>query len=378
MIYVALILLIYITYFILWKVQKLPNEAKRKIFIGISFSLMFLLAALRDPSVGTDTANYMNKFELIHDHTFAEIFSSFFCERVEIGYALINKVVGLIWNDPRAILIVNAAIIYFCMSYFIYNYLDSEHDLTSVLLFVCSGMFFYSFNVARQVIACVILLNAWGLLKEKKYVKSVLCFLLSITFHITAVCFIVAYIIYFIRNKRILAVCALVLGGLVAIFYKPIIKIFSQIIPIYRFNNENPKTSVGGIILVWFVEAVIILIYLACYFFGKHIPDKFIKGANDIPVLNSFVVPVYVAVYIITTFLGSKFNYFDRFGIYFLPFCIPMFENFGMIVKDNFGLITKEKSEILYKVYVVGLQVCFIALFMLDAFSAHHTYSFFW
>ena len=112
-------------------------------------------------------------------------------------------------------------------------------------------------------------------------------------------------------------------------------------------------------------------------FTDKKIPreelDILLKVALAAPSgpITSLCVPVFSALYVIFSFLGTSFNYLDRFGIYFLPFCALLFVDFGKRLQ--------EQSVLLARVYRVGLHVCFVAYFVLFATNLpHYVYSFMW
>jgi hypothetical protein len=69
--------------------------------------------------------------------------------------------------------------------------------------------------------------------------------------------------------------------------------------------------------------------------------------------------------------LGTSFNNLDRFGVYFLPFSALLF--------DNFGKRLRARSTRVYRIYRLGLHVCFVAFFLLFATRlTHYRYEFFW
>lgn len=369
MIYLGLISLIYALWFLLKKVSFGQDSQRRMIFIGGSFLLMFILTAFRSYSVGADTENYLTKFQEIRALPFKALFDNFFTARVEIGYALLNKIIGLFTGNYRFVLVINALIVYVGMFFYAYYSCDTKDDLTLIILFVCTGLLFYTFNIMRQMIAIVFLLNSWMLLKKRKWVWSGVLFAISLTFHISALSFGAVYLLYFLKKNRNATACIFGFGFVLLLLLRPIIKLLSKALPMYRFYADHALTTAGGIWAVWTIQILIIAFFWFYYFDDKRFVSIFGKPSKSLSETESFCIPAFTLIYIIFVSLGTRLNYMERIGIYFLPFCIPLF--------CNFEAFLREKSLLLQKIYKIGMHTGFIGYLLLTVFSSTYKYSFF-
>ena len=334
----------------------------RKTVVLASFTILFLISSFRDYRVGIDTLNYIRKFSLIQNYTFRQILSGVYTERVEFGYALLNRLCGIVFGHPRSILIVSSAIVCYGMAHYICRYTD--YGLEAVILFTCCGLFLDSLNITRQTMACVMMVNAWGALTHKTYGKSAAWFLAGISLHITSVVFSVVYFFYFFRGSRRVVILSFLASLVPAVFFRPILRFASEFVNAFRyFDNADAKIHAGGIWLLWAVELLMAAFFLVSWLSGKRKESWLMEADRS-------CVPIFVVYYIVFTFLGTKFNYLNRFGIYFLPFLIPLFLNLGKILKHSAPLYDR--------LYRIGWMAGFIGYFLLSAGADQYQYAFGW
>ena len=372
MIYILGIALIYAIKYCCDNVECIANKGKQfagALFVYASFSVLFFISALRGYGVGIDTQHYVDKFLLIQNYSFGEILSSLYTERVEFGYALLNKILGCIFGTPRAIIVANSAIVCYGMAKYTYRYSNASH--IAVILFVCSGVFLHSLNITRQIMACVMMINAWGALTYKQYWKSALWYLAGVSFHVTSIVFAVVYFYYLFRENKKLVFITFSISMLLAMFYRPILALISHFVTsIGYLDNAKDKVSAGGIWLVWMIELLLSAFFIASYYLDKKTWSKININIRIIDSASLICVPIFVVYYIVFTYIGTQFNYMDRFGLYFMLFTIPLFINFGKVADKNWG-----KYSI---IYWVGLQICFIGYFALSIQATQYQYVFGW
>ncbi len=368
MIYAIVIALIYLAKIVYDRIPSLSDVWRKRLFVITAFAVLFVVCAFRDDGLGIDTLNYMRKYTKLSCYSFGDIFSSFYSERVEIGFALLNKVLSLFFASPRTIIVASAFLFCVGAGHFVYRYADDA--LTMVILIACSGTYLYTFNIIRQMIACAILMNAWGLLTEKRYKASFVLFALSATFHVTSLIFALVYVFYFMRERKKAVTVTLVVGSLLALNYRPILRLLGTFISSFSYlDNSQQRVSAGGIWAVWGIEMTIILLYLFYYYFaekplGKRTLGKLRHSPVGVSSVESMCIPVYASLYIVFSFIGTLFNYMDRFGVYFLPF--------SMLLLLQFGNRIKEQSPHVYRVYYIGLHVCYVIYFLLFATNLEH------
>ncbi len=342
----------------------------RKVCIFSSAGVFFLIAALRGVHVGSDTHAYIRIFHDIQDHSVIEILTSVYTEDVEFGFALLNKLVGFLGGGSQVMLAVSAFVVCFAMARFVYRHTDS--DITGLILLICCGLFTHSLNATRQIMAAMLLLNAWGELAEGNLKKSLLFFAVALSFHITSIIFLIAYVLYFSRNRKLwfLLLFGAAMVGL--LFCEEILRFVTLFTSNFESYLENAPATVRirRIWLVWIVEIGIALFFLADYVTGKQLREWI---PVELPHLETNVqacISAFVLLYIEITLMGMKLNFFDRFGWYFMGFTVPLILEFGQVVK--------RVAPKLYKLFLVGVHVGFVVLFFLSVRAAQYQYHFFW
>jgi len=153
----------------------LINSRQQKLFIVVSFIILFILAAFRDTNVGTDTLGYERIFLRIKAGGTAI---------QEIGWQALNKIVIYFNGGFEDLLIVSSLLILTPVFYVAKKY--SVNPMLSIFLYYAFYLYLQSFNITRQSIAISIILCAYILLINKKNLFFVLLVLLAATFHTTA------------------------------------------------------------------------------------------------------------------------------------------------------------------------------------------------
>ncbi len=360
MIYTVLIVFLYTAYGIPARLPHISDAIRRRWFITLACAGLCAVCALRSANVGTDMASYLQKFTALREYPWRHLLTHWYSERVEIGFALLCKAVGTVTAEPHAVMIVSAVIIFGGVGYVLYR--ESDDPLTCVIVLTCCGWYLYTFNITRQMIAGVFLLIAWSMLTRRRILLCAVWFCAAVLFHVTAAVFILAFWIYAIRRHRTAITVTLGVGGLLAVLHPVLLGIAAAFTDSFSYlNNSREPIRAGGIWAVWTVECVIIAFYLWQYYFRR----------NSIPETESLCSPVFCGLYILFAILGTSFNNLDRFGVYFLPFCATLF--------DNFGCQLRNRSVRLYRFYRLGLHACFVAFFLLFATRLpHYRYEFFW
>lgn len=160
------------------------NHSRDSLFLILTMGLLFLLNALRSLYTGNDTLSYYNLFRYYSSGYTAAQYSSAGFEwmdsYIDIGWRYLNKGFSAISTNYQLFISVIAAFLYWFTTKYIKNH--SQNITLSVLLFFLI-MFHSYLNILRQAVAIVIILMAYGLLKDKKYVPFGLCVLVATLFH---------------------------------------------------------------------------------------------------------------------------------------------------------------------------------------------------
>ena len=113
------------------------KKRQNKIILISFFSIFLLLLFLRDISVGIDLENYRSIFESINSISLREnIYDE---NRVEIGYIVLNKLIGFRNGNFRTLLICVAVISVIPIAVFYVK--ESEMSILTMFLFLCVAPF---------------------------------------------------------------------------------------------------------------------------------------------------------------------------------------------------------------------------------------------
>lgn len=349
MIYILLIIWVNICAVVCFGPKLRFNQNKIQ-FLSLAFICMAIIMACRNDTVGVDTRTYEEYFYLISNTKISQIFSGFYTESMEIGYALFMKICSIFNPSYYFFQTVFSFLICYLYANFIYN--QSNNVYVSTIVFLGIGMYTMTFNIARQMLAVAIVANSWVLLNKKKEIKALIVCLLACTIHISAIIFLGAFIVYIFRNNKAVLKIIFVLSILVAINYRTLINFLANNISRFHnyYSNERVIQDAGLIQIVWGI-IIIIAIYLL---FNREV------GAEG------KLLSIFASLYVICNVIGGYFNYFERVGLYFIPFIVILFPYFGKC-------FNKQK---LRWIYYCSATLCFSMFFLISVLtSEQYTYS---
>lgn len=172
------------------------SRIKDIIYVIICFCQMFLISAYRF-KVGYDYEMYAIGFFRMA----ADGFSVMTYEDWEIGYILINKLLGCFTAAQGPIMILTSFLSLIGPGYLIARY--SKKPFMSVFLYVNFYLFYLDMNFIRQAIAMSVLCFAYGFLRDKKFWRFLLLVLLAASFHFTAIYMVAVYLVCLLKiNSR--------------------------------------------------------------------------------------------------------------------------------------------------------------------------------
>lgn len=217
--------------------------------------LLISMAALRDFSVGPDTKQYLG------ENGFLEIMAlpwhqvPFF--KWELGYTLLNKIVGTIYCNQRFLLIVVMLVALVPVFYRLFR--DSRWATLSLVCVLGTGIWETSAFLMRQGCAMAILTFSYRYCKERKFLPFLGCVIAAMLFHRTAAVWLLLYFVYPLAiNGRTLVACAVAsfLCGIAGpgVFY--ILRIFAR--------NEEQMEHNGGLpmlVVLWLCVVTVFVLH---------------------------------------------------------------------------------------------------------------------
>ncbi len=163
---------------------KTQNAYLKFLIILITTLPLSLLAGLRDPSVGTDSYNYMMIFHSIYNESFSECLMR---SDYETGFVLFIKILSVIFGEDDSV-------IFFCLEsaslvVLIYALLKLKDRLNPCVAFFLYFLMFYhtSLNIVRQTLAISLITLMIVKLVEKKYFQSIIILFASISIHLSSI-----------------------------------------------------------------------------------------------------------------------------------------------------------------------------------------------
>ena len=274
------------------------------LFIGICLvTLMFL----KHDYVGTDTQNY----RMIFDSTLYHGLPNEITFNTEIGFILLQLLLGSLGLGFRSLLLVNAILYTGAIVLIIIKY--SKTPWLSFFLFMTLGNFIFH-TTMRQCFALSFTIYALIVVVEKniRFYKfwSVFLWILAITFHTSALIFGLVYILVKVPYSKLLIFASIVTSVFLHMFGIPIVNFILLLLN----NTQYQSMETGGY--------KTLLIYLALVVVGIIYNKKFIVNGNkfDGVIFNLLLLSVVIfplAQY--NQFFFRLLNYFTIYIIIYVP-----------------------------------------------------------
>lgn len=353
MIYILFILSIFCAgafYKLLFRGRHQQAVADRYFVCTVMF-MAWLIMSLRDITVGVDTAMYCTFFNRYESAPISKIFTTVI---IEPGWAslawLINYIGG---NFVLFQMVFYGIFCYLCANFIILGNgmlrRDSTFIITVVLL---AGCWLLSFNIARQMIAVMFILNAWLYFCQHKRKKAAALFILALSFHYSSILALALIILWKMRNVRHFGFITMASLAACYFLFGTIMSIAGQMgVYVNYINNAfNNFQEANMVKIIWTIIAF-------------HAVWIFIKSKKFTPFDK--VVAAYSLIYVFTNIMASQINYFERLGLFFMPFVALLYP----IVGNSF------KSRQLRYIYFTGIAVCYSIWFILGSRSPQYAYS---
>lgn len=300
---VNVILLSYSVLFLFPKNDEKETDMFCLVYLFVTGLVLLLIAGFRGDFT-SDYKGYADLFDLYNKFSFTGIFKSQFGQ--EIGYVLLNKIVGLFTKNSMYIMIVVSLII--IVLFFIQFKKYSTYIWLSVLMFVNVGAYYISFNIIRQIIAAAIIFSGSRFLYEKKPKNYFIIIAVAALFHKSALIMIPFYFILnfkFNVKKLFLASTALFVS---MTFLELILSI------IQKFFYSYFKMGTYGMVGFSFKNVVLPLLVLI------FVLVNYSKLDLSSPKINVWVNAI--VFYAFFSFMGLKIQMIQRIAEFFAPYIL--------------------------------------------------------
>ncbi len=342
---------------ILTHIQCKDQKIRNKVCGWASFFLIFALLAMRHETMGADLlkevneeeVGYLRSYEVLGKKDWSAIFQSKGYMNYEEGYTLFNKLVYSISFGERQALLVACALLALLPIAIVYIK-KSSSPVFSFVIYMGIPVFQIVFSGLRQAIAIGICTLSILTIQKKKPIVFILLVLLASTFHYSALIFLIAYPMYYLRMRFPVRIATAFFIPLIFLMRRPLFMVFSML---FRENATMDNNNSMTLFIVFFA------IYFFCVIFMDDSEEQ--NGY-----LNLFLLAC-----VCQSFSGV-YHTAMRVGYYFmiaLPILLP-------------AAIKGMRQERDRKFMTLVTTACFVAFalytFSRASFAHTYPYHFFW
>lgn len=332
------------------------NILTKESYLKTSLFVAFLVLALRGKFVGVDTSTYIRGFYSNRFLSFSDIFTLSAVEG-EKGYNLFVWLIGKLTSSPQ-ILLAGCAAIYFVGIYYLYKY-NALDPVTVLFCFLSIGSYNMAFNAMRQSVALGLCLIAWVMLNRKKYKFVILFVVLAVLFHISALIFLVTFLVHFIPTEKRYLFVLMAISLLIVLRGRTFIDVLVSFFPTYSMRYGHGRWQnlvVNRMLIVWVIEIIIII---AMAFMMEWKKNELSRKMFDTISMSLISMSI--------SFVAQSYDGLARMGMYYAPFLPLLFDNF-LLLFDN-----KMKGYIR-----IPILVAMSMLFLVVMSTEQYQYVFFW
>lgn len=242
----------------------LSSGSKKRMWFWICIIMLIFFAGLRLPSNYTDLDGY----EILYK-TGEPVDYGFGTESVNIGYQTLNDIFHKIGFPFQFFLFFIGFLIYFSYGKFITKY--SPNILLSLCIFYMID-FSFSLILLRQFIAVSIGLLSFKYVIERKQLNFLICALLALSFHSTAIILFPIYYIYGIQTTKTNIIVLTILTVIITLAFNVITNYIASFTEYYaNYIGKETESSVARTLM----KIYILLVYIMAL--GR---DVFKKNIN--------------------------------------------------------------------------------------------------
>lgn len=355
--HIVLVSFLFIVYYLLGGDKGIYNKKVRRDQVVIMGGALFLFAALRAYTVGTDVERYYyDMYSSGVGNTLLDWYQNNSFR--DPGFFLAIGLMQLVSSDPQIMLAVIGALVAFGFSYFTY------HEKGSVLLFFMMfiGFRVFSFTLSglRQASAMSIIFIAYIQLKKNRNIAYLLLTLLASTFHMSSLIFLLAYPVMKLKKTYILIAGVLGVSVVNIITSNAIAAVMASL-----FFNDRFEGYIARSQNMVFEGSFTLYIYLVVYFTSLY---YFKKISSLDPIFyrdyNVLTIGIFFAI------LGQTMDNVFRIAYYFI---FPIYPVFCLVLIS----IGKNRSTTTLLVPFVTLLLA-MQYILLGPGAGTEVYRFFW
>lgn len=334
------------------------NKKRTRNYCIFAFILIASTLAFRHPSMGIDLhygtrSGYLGMFEIIGKSSWDKVLHSQF-KNYERGYVIFCKVLNYLSRDPQILLIFSSIISIFSVFFIIYKF--SDNYLLSYIIYLGLPVFLLNYSGIRQVLAIAITTFSYIFIRNKKLIPFVLTVLLAATFHNSAIVFLIAYPIYYLKimtNSRLLTIATL---PVVYLLRRPLFAVLSKLLKDNAIPDNNSALT-------------LFLVFSAVYVFTLIYSDK--NNIHNEGLMNLFWLTCVCQAF------GDVYSIAIRVGYYFMIYLLLLIpktvKNINSEIDDN-----QTTGTVAYIVIFLCFAIFGLYSIRNGTWSMSYPYHFFW
>ena len=242
MIYIVTIFIIVLMYYII-KFSKIKH--KEKVFLKITFIILFLLLALRNEYHFYDIQNYIRGFNLIKEMPLKDAFEVINAEPI---YIILVKLISFFSFNERIFLGITSLLSLIGPYLFIKR--NSKNYLMSVIMYIGFGFYILTFYAIRQAIALSLLLYITKFLTNKNYIKFTVGVIIATLIHNSSIIFIFNIFLTKIKMSNIINYFYIVIAFIVLFMSENINNFIITFFYSEYINYESKSSGINLFILI--------------------------------------------------------------------------------------------------------------------------------
>ncbi len=316
------------------------NFKKQKKITGVFLSMIAIavpsiLAGARKIDIGVDVKIYVYPIFLkaLEAKDFLELYNQL---DIEILYLFLTYIISLFTTNIQWLLLFVQVIIFSLV--YLYAYYNKE-KLPMWLCIMTYLLVFYNttYNIVRQSLAVAFILFSVNVAREKKYLKTIVLYIIAIMFHTTAVFSILLYFVIFMENitfnKKIKFMIYFIIYSIfiiIIIYCKEILYFLSHTINLlpdkyynYFTNTNYALKSIG----INFFILIFRLFWLFLFFIQKNMNKAIYNKELFLIMITDFLL--YIVSFKVTNAARMTYYYGTIGLIIGMPEIINIFKDRG-------------------------------------------------
>lgn len=318
-----------------------PNRTR---FIRLVMFLLILIATIRAPYIGADTANYVSALDAYKNYSWGYLLThNVYPHDYEFRYRMFTKLCSVLGMSYTMFFFILALVLYIPLLKFIEK--KSPNALVSVALYIGVFNYLYSLGINRQAIAVVLCILSTHFIEMKRPIAfTTMVVATAFLFHSSAIMFLAVYpVSWFVYNHKdkmtMIYIAIIVLEVVFIIGGRYVASIVLRILPTYiGYIGSMYATTSNSYLMIAFFDIILI----GCMILTRNKVDTNIS--MNIYISCLLICCLAQASSYSFSIMGRAVWYFSTFMIILIPFIVEnIFEEnskrivYGVFVAFSIG-----------------------------------------